>query len=145
MKIKRNGWRQWLGSAGFCLLILGVILWRTVPWGEASEIPAVRLTLSNDSVLITVTNGTNNEWYDIYTRLSLHDYHPWSIAATGALGATNFWLSRGPYQSSFYKAEWNDRDRDGIPSFKDADPNSSNVNGVLTITIQSPLNGANLQ
>jgi hypothetical protein len=148
MKIAYGGqsWRRWISSAGFGLLLLGLILLGVTHWGQSSPIPAVKITVSsNNNVLVTVTNGTNNEFYEVYTRLSLHSNDFWSGSITGLLGQTNFVISMGPRQMSFFKAESGlDRDGDGVQNFQDADKNDTNV-GILTITIQSPVNGANLQ
>jgi hypothetical protein len=135
-----------MGSAIVGLLLLGLILVGVTQWSESSPIPAVNIAhSSNNTVIVTITNGTNNEFYEIYTRLSLHSNHPWSGSVTGMLGQTNFVISKGPWQSQFFKAESGlDRDGDGVQNFQDANKDDTNI-GILTITIQSPLNGANLQ
>lgn len=149
MKITCGGWSwwRWIGSAGLGFSLLGLILLGITHWGQSSPIPAVKITASSNNVVtITVTNGVTNEIYEIYRRLSLHSNDLWSLMVTSSfVGQTNFTITNGARQMSFYKAEsGNDRDGDSVFNFQDADKDNANV-GILTITIQSPLNGTNLQ
>ena len=108
--------------------------------------PGLTISLSsNDTVLLTVTNAVANEAYEIYATNSVSDNMAWSLSITGAIGVSNFSVYTWPATRMFFKARAsNDWDSDGIPNFKDANPNNTNV-GILTITIDSPANGSTIQ
>src|SRR5437867_868934 len=98
--------------------------------------PGLTIALStNDTVLLTVTNAVADETYEIYTTNSVSDNMAWSLSITGAPGVTNFSVSTWPATRMFFKARAsNDWDSDGVPNFKDANPNNTNI-GVLSVTI----------
>jgi hypothetical protein len=107
--------------------------------------PGLSITLANsNTVLLTVTNGATNVYYEIYSTNAVSDNMAWSLSATGGLGVTNFSVPMGAATINFFKARaGNDWDGDGILNFQDANPNSTNV-GVLSVTIDSPTNGSTL-
>ena len=116
--------------------------------GQGSTLPklSVEIDTNNNMVLLTVINGTNNEFYEIYATNSLSDNSVWSLSMTGALGVTNFSVPIGAATRNFFKARaGNDWDGDGIPNFQDVNPNSFNTNDLLSVTIDSPANGSTIQ
>jgi hypothetical protein len=69
----------------------------------------------------------------------------WPTEALGAPGQTNCVVEMGIFYSGFFRVlECLDCDGDGIPNHQDGQPGNANV-GSLTITIDSPLNGTNIQ
>jgi hypothetical protein len=98
--------------------------------------------ISNGYFWVTVTNGVTNEFYEIYSVNNLTN--PWSLVATGSVQVTNFSIWMGPDLQRFFKARaGRDWDNDNVFNWQDGDPNSTNI-GVLTITIDSPINGQNI-
>jgi hypothetical protein len=92
--------------------------------------------------LITITNAVSGNTYDIYTTPVLGDTvnYPWTAAAIGASGQTNFTVNMGPYSTGFFRAVV---DTNGIPLWEAADPNNPGA-GILAVFIDSPANGGNL-
>jgi hypothetical protein len=100
---------------------------------------------STNQFLISITNASSVETYELYRTPVLNDeVYPWTLSATGALGQSNFVVSMGVERSGFWKAAvGTDWDSDSVPNWMDADPNNGAV-GALSITILSPTNGMNL-
>jgi hypothetical protein len=92
--------------------------------------------------LITIINAVSGNTYDIYTTPVLGDTmnYPWTAAAIGASGQTNFTVNMGPYSTGFFRAVV---DTNGIPIWEAADPNNPGA-GILAVFIDSPANGGNL-
>ena len=138
-------WKFWMwggGGMGF-LVCLAIALWPEL--AKTSPAPGLSIALTSSNLLVlTITNGVTNEYYEIYAKIQLQA-QDWSFFTNGAQGQTSFTSATFPAQSRFYRARaTNDWDGDGVLNWADANPNSTNV-GLLTITIESPLNGALLQ
>jgi hypothetical protein len=95
--------------------------------------------------LISITNASGSATYELYRTPVLNDAaYPWTLSVTGAVGQSNFIVTKGSEPTGFWKAsEGSDWDFDGIPNWMDADPNNGSV-GVLSVTIVSPANGSNV-
>ena len=93
--------------------------------------------------MITITNGVSTANYEIYTTPVLGNAldYPWTAAAVGSTGQSNFTVNIGPYPAGFYRAVL---DTNSIPLWQAADPNNPGA-GILTVFIDSPTNGAVLQ
>jgi hypothetical protein len=143
---KRPKWRVFSASLIVSLLLAFVGGLAFVLFRASAAAPGLTITIStNDTVLLTVTNALVNEAYEIYATNSVSDNMAWSLSITGALGVSNFSVSTWPATRMFFKARAsNDWDSDGIPNFKDANPNNTNI-GVLSVTIDSPANGSTIQ
>jgi hypothetical protein len=133
----------WFGSP---ILLLLLVLLIGLPWAGRTTPPGLSIELStNDTVFLTVTNGTNDEFYEIYSAPVLSNAMTWSLSATGALGVTNFATSMTPFWQYFFRARaGNNWDGDGAKNFQDADPTNSNI-GILSVTIDTPAHGADLK
>lgn len=145
MSEQNRKWTLWVwGSGGLGLLVcVAIMFWPKLAGTSPAPGLSIALTGSNAAVL-TITNGVTNEYYEIYSRIAL-DLDDWGFFTNGTLGQTSFPVSIGPVMQRFYRARaTNDWDGDGVLNWADADPNSTNV-GFLTITIDSPVNGALLQ
>ena len=100
-------------------------------------------SLGTNQVSITVTNGVSTANYDLYwTPLLGNPNYPWTAAAIGSTGQTNFLLDMGDISSGFFRVLL--EDTNGIPPWKAADPNNPSL-GVLAVTIDSPTNGVVIQ
>lgn len=109
--------------------------------------PGLTITVFNTNQLqLKITNGVGTANYEIYRTPILDDpTYPWTLHLIGTLGQTNFTADMGIETIGFFKATAGlDWDGDGIPNWLDAQPGNTNV-GALTITIDSPVDGANLQ
>jgi len=104
-----------------------------------------------NEVTLTVVNGVATNLYEIWwaefleaDALSLTNYM-WFDVCSGSTGETNFVVDLGDTVSGFFRAvNGNDFDNDGILNWKDAWPWDPSV-GLLTVTIESPANGANVR
>jgi hypothetical protein len=96
-------------------------------------------TGTNGVFLVTVWNNQGPANYEIWSTPALVSY-PWSAVAAGTTGQTNFYISAGTYYTGFYRAIW---DTNSIPTWQAA--NNNPANGVLSVYIDSPTNGAVLQ
>lgn len=145
MQIKEAaGRRRWLDAMMFA--VLAVLSAGAVWLGRSAEFGIKLNSITNTSVSLTITNGASTNFYEIFGTSEITSSAPVSITATGALGQTNFTISRGVEARRFFKATINnDWDGDGILNIRDADPRNASVNNVLTITIRTPTNGANIQ
>ena len=87
---------------------------------------------------ITFTN--TDAIYDIQeTPVLGNEDYPWTWAAIGSSGQTNFTVT-AIYPNDFYRAVL---DTNSIPLWEAADPNNPSA-GILTIVIDSPLNGSTI-
>jgi len=100
-------------------------------------------SLGTNVVSISVTNGVSTANYDLYwTPLLGNPDYPWTAAAIGTTGQTNFVLDMEDYDSAFFRVLL--EDTNSIPLWKLADPNNPSL-GVLAVTIDSPTNNTVLQ
>ena len=145
MNEHQRGWKFWLWSGGgigflFCMLMA---LWPEL--AKTSPAPGLTIALTSSNIVtLTITNGVTNEFYEVYSKIQLQTLD-WTFFTNGTSGQTSFTAATFPAQSRFFRARaTNDWDGDGVLNWADADPNSTNI-GYLTITIESPANGALLQ
>jgi len=99
---------------------------------------------STNQLLIVITNGVSTVNYEIYRTSILGDdaNYPFTLHLIGNQGQTSFVANFGVDTLAFFRAGvGSDWDSDGVPNALDAQPNNSSV-GALTITIDSPTNGA---
>jgi len=135
----------WVGAlASLCIFL------RLLDSSHAAA-PALSIALtSTNQAALTVNNGTNTFSYDIYTTLALatntlvFTNAGWTLMSTGAIGVTNFTVRTDTNAAAFFRAVvGNDQDGDGIPDQQDARPFDPTI-GILTLTVESPTNGATL-
>lgn len=106
--------------------------------------PVLKITKTGTNVFeIGITNGTNNEYYELYhTPVLADDAYPFTLLQVGTLGQTNFSVTNSVNFSGYYwigvGLDW---DGDGIPNTSDANPKDTNI-GAIQILIDSPTNGA---
>lgn len=93
------------------------------------------------SVLITNAGATNYTLFWV-PALSAPGYE-WQVLTIGNIGESNFTINGGAWKSGFFKVMiGSDSDGDGIPESHDAQPQNPSV-GILSVTIDNPLNGSN--
>ncbi len=109
--------------------------------------PVLKIAPTNgNQVLISITNAVATTNYEIYRTPILNDTNfPWELHVVGSVGQSNFTAGMGVESTSFFRASVGiDWDLDGIPNWGDANNLDSTI-GWLSITIDSPTNGASLQ
>ena len=142
MDEENRSWKYWaIGGGG-----LGFLLCFALSLLDVNAAPGLLATRStNHLILITVTNGTSTNVFEVYGRAGLEPEHAWSFITNGAMGQTNFLLPMYPGLIGFYRVgEGDNWDGDAALNWQDADPTNPNI-GLLTITIDSPANGSVLQ
>ena len=121
-----------------------VMQMRLIPPGDTNLYLADPVLTNDTNVLITLLNADTNKSYDLYFVPVLHlSNNVFSLmVGQGSQGQTNF-TAPMTNLAGFYRAyEGPDWDHDGVLNWQDAQPYSTNV-GLLTITIDTPLNGTN--
>jgi hypothetical protein len=111
--------------------------------------PVLKITsLGSNQFAVAITNGVTNANYELYWTPSLvNSNYPWQLLMVGGTGQTNFTVevdAESRPVGFFLSGVGLDWDADGIENFRDANPYNASI-GILTITIDSPLNGALLQ
>jgi hypothetical protein len=97
--------------------------------------------LGTNQFQITITNGTSSGNYELWWTPVLADPdYPWTAAAVGTPGQTNFTLNMTVFQTGFFRALL---DTNAIPLWELADPNNPG-SGILNVWIDSPANGTTL-
>jgi len=105
--------------------------------------PTLSITaLGTNSYNITVGNSVGGTSYALQWTpvLNSADY-PWTVAAVGTNGQTNFFFNGEGYDMGFFMALVS---TNGIPPWELADPNNPGL-GILAVYIDSPTNGAVIQ
>lgn len=105
--------------------------------------PVLKITnLSSNQFSILVTNGLAATNYTLFwvPALSAPGYE-WQVLTIGNIGESNFTINGGEWNSGFFKVMiGSDSDGDGVPESHDAQPQNPSV-GILSVTIDNPLNG----
>lgn len=138
---------RWLPLAGLwlSLALLFAAVVSVVDRATAQAVPGLTITrLGTNQVQLVITNGASAVNYEIYRTSVLGDdeNYPFTLHLIGGLGQTSFVASFGIETRGYLRAAvGSDWDGDGIANYMDAQPSSTN-SGPLTITIDSPTNGA---
>jgi len=115
--------------------------------------PAITIALTGPyQVRVAVTNGLTNAFYEIWWTEFLDDdaqvltNGAWNIIYSSATaGQTNFDFDISDTWTGFFRAvNGEDLDNDGTPNFEDSRPWDP-AYGLLRVTIETPVNGSNVQ
>ena len=94
-----------------------------------------------NQILISITNGVSTASYELWwTPMLANPAYPWTTAAVGTTGQTNFTLSTAIYPAGFYEVV---QDTNSIPLWQGADPHNQAA-GILNVWIDNPTNGMTL-
>jgi hypothetical protein len=115
-------------------------------WAVLAQVPQPVLKiapLGNNQFLITITNGVGTN-YLLYWKPYLDESYTWQAVATNLPGENQFEMDAATSPAGFFRVlvGW-DADGDGAPDWQDAQPGNADV-GILSLTIDSPLNGSTL-
>ncbi|MEW6306556.1 MAG: hypothetical protein AB1705_24080 [Verrucomicrobiota bacterium] len=134
--------RRWF-AFGAALAAVGLL---TV-FKVMADDPVLKITQTASNVFqIQITNGTNTAYYELYHTPALDDpAYPWTLLVVGYQGQTNFSVTNlANLRGFFLGGQGLDWDGDGVNNASDAAPTNASI-GQLTITIDSPTNGAVFQ
>ena len=135
--------RATIWIVGTCSLVLGGIVAALTAFADAPQ-PVLSITpLGSNQFSILVTNGVSGTNYTLFWTPALVDENwPWQVLE---VGDTNFTVDVGDWPLGFFKVLLgSDPDGDGVTEEYDANSNDPNI-GILSVTINSPTNGAVLQ
>ena len=133
-----------ISFAGACAV--GSVFIAVLAFGQSVPQPVLKIAPTNDTqFLISITNAVASTNYEIYRTPLLFDTNfPWTLYSVGSVGQSNFVVDMEAEPTGFFRATiGSDWDLDGVPNYMDANPLDPTI-GVLSITIDSPTNGASL-
>jgi hypothetical protein len=138
MKTIKTYWVALIGIFGTGLVVVTTAL---TAWSQTA--PFLTITpLGTNQFSISITNNIGSADYDLlWTPVLANPDYPWTWAAIGTPGQTNFLLDMGVYQTGFFRALL---ETNTIPLWEAADPNNPAA-GILTVTIDNPANGSVIQ
>jgi hypothetical protein len=138
MKKLNNQWLKITGIGGTGLVLL--MLSNAPAFGQT--VPVLKIApAGTNQFSVTITNSIGVLDYDLeWTSVLGNTNFLWTYAAIGVPGGTNFLLNANPYPATFFRAVL---DNNAVPLWQQSDPNNTN-SPILTVTIASPANGANL-
>ncbi len=113
---------------------------------QAVPPPVLTITPTNGTQFqISITNAVATTNYEIYrTPILFNTNFPWTLHIVGDVGQSNFSVDMQAESFGFFRAGiGSDWDLDGVPNSQDANPTDPTI-GILSITIDSPTNGASL-
>jgi hypothetical protein len=124
-----------------CSLLVAVAV-LTASQAQAQIAPGLTITPMGTNVFsITITNNIGSADYDLqWTPVLASPSYPWTWAAIGTPGQTNFLFNLSNSQTGFFRTLL---DTNAVPLWEAADPNNP-ATGILKVTIFSPANGATL-
>lgn len=113
-------------------------------FAEAQQ-PVLRISnLGSNQFSILITNGISSTNYTLFWTPALEDQnYPWQVLTNSTVGESNFIVNAAGWEAGFFKVlVGTDFDGDGWPEWSDAQPQNPAV-GILSVTIDSPINGFN--
>ncbi len=128
-------------SAARSLLVAGLLFCAFS--GQPQTAPVLKIaSAGTNQYSIAFTNNIGTLDYDLlWTPFLDNPNYPWSFAAIGVPGGTNFILNTAGYPSAYFRAVL---DTNAVPLWKSANPNNP-TSAVLQVFIYGPTNGALLQ
>jgi hypothetical protein len=136
MKTLKNLRLKLFGIFGLGLIAIAVAL-----TARSQTAPLLSITaLGTNQFSISFTNSPPSTWDLQWTPILGDPDYPWTFAAVGTPGQSNYLLNMGTYQSGFFRTIL---DTNSIPIWEEADPNNPGA-GILTVFIDSPTNHSTL-
>ena len=142
---KAVDWRHRAVAVGLALFVsVGVLIYSAL--ADVPQ-PVLSITsLASNQFNIVITNAATTTNYTLFwTPLLADPNYPWQVLVVGDVGETNFTVDGGTWPSLYFRMLVGaDSDGDLIPDWQDAQPLNPSV-GILSLTIDSPTDGAVLQ
>jgi len=129
MKTLRKNWARFAIMVSLAGAAIVAVYACISAWGRSLPGLSIALINTNTAVSLVVTNGSATNKYDIYWREFLDTNNSWILLTNGSTGITNFAYSIGDTESGYFAASLH----------------TNTVPFVLTVTIQAPANGSNVQ
>jgi hypothetical protein len=114
-------------------------------FAQSAPQPALTITSQGSNQFsILITNGVASTNYELYWTPVLGDTldFPWTLLSVGSPGQTNWTVDGSDWPISFFRVSI-EQLYNGVPDYELADPNNPSL-GPLSITIDSPTNGSNV-
>jgi hypothetical protein len=145
MKTLKKHWNRFatMVGVGVASVILFTALW---VWGQSVPQPVLTITsLGSNHFNIVITNAVTTTNYTLFWTPFLEDQnYPWEVWDVADPGTTNFVIDAAGWARACFRVMVGvDRDLDGVPDWRDADPLDPNV-GELQVIIYSPANGSTI-
>ena len=139
----RRNWQpsRWPKTLMFAFLFAATVL--AVRSVSAQTVPVLTITsLGTNQFSVAITNSIGTATYDLLwtPELANPDY-PWTWAAPGTPGQTNFLLNMQGYPEGYFETVL---DTNAVPLWEAATP-ANPSSGILQVYIYGPSNGAVLQ
>jgi hypothetical protein len=138
MKISEANWKTYAGiSVGIFLAAA------TVLTALSQSAPVLSITsLGTNQVSLTITNANPADSYELWWTPVLGNTatYPWSAAAVGNIGQSNFILNMNGLQTGFF---YGVLDTNAVPLWEEANPGTPG-SPILQVNIISPANGSTL-
>ncbi|MGD0614917.1 MAG: hypothetical protein ABSA69_05675 [Verrucomicrobiota bacterium] len=142
MKSLSKHWMALVIVGGFTAT-LGIVASNTIAQSAPQPVLAIK-PIGSNVFLISITNAVSTNAYELHWTPALGDQnYPWTLIDPGSIGQTNFSVDAGDWQQGFFRTSIQ-QFYNGVPDYELADPNNPSL-GPLTVTIDSPINGAVLQ
>ncbi len=99
-------------------------------------------SLGTNQVSLTITNAISADSYEVWWTPEIGNTaaYPWSAAAVGNIGQSNFVLNMNGLQTGFF---YGLLDTNAVPLWEEASPGTPG-SSILKVTITSPANGSTL-
>ncbi len=125
--------------AGICASGMFVVATLTL----AQTVPVLTITsLGTNQFSVAITNNIGTATYDLlWTPVLANPDYPWTWAAPGTPGQTNFLLNMQGYPEGYFETVL---DTNAVPLWEAANP-ANPASGILQVYIYGPSNGAVLQ
>ncbi|HEX3627108.1 MAG TPA: hypothetical protein VH280_16990 [Verrucomicrobiae bacterium] len=125
----------------FGILTGAIIVVAIALTARSQTAPVLTITaLGTNQFSINFTNYPASTWDLQWTPVLNDPDFPWTFAAVGTSGQSNYVLNMEDYQSGFFRTIL---DTNSIPIWEEADPNNPGA-GILTVFIDSPTNHSTL-
>jgi hypothetical protein len=133
--------KNWLALTGICVSSLIIVVTALTALSQTAPVLTIAPT-GTGQMSISISNNIGMADYDLEWTPNLANVnYPWTFAAIGVPGGTNFILETESYPTAFYRAVL---DTNAVPLWKAANP-ANPASPILTVTIASPANGSVLQ
>jgi hypothetical protein len=133
--------KTWLALASICVSSLIIVVTALTALSQTAPVLTIAPSGTN-GISITVSNAIPADSYEVWWTPVLGNTasYPWTLAAPGTIGETNFLLPNWEYPTVFFRGLL---DTNAVPLWESANPGNP-ASPILNVTIASPANGSSL-